>query len=324
MYDKTVVGKPLILNNEKKKTFKLGHDFRTQFELGIMLWPSILHIFIFVIIPLFGYIIAFKDYDPTSGVAGIFSSAWNGWNNFMIMFNSYDFIPMLRNTIGMNLLASFVSIPVTLFFALFLNEITSSKFKSFVQTATYLPHFISWVIYGGLFVTLLRSDGAVNYILKQFHLVNKPIPFLSDPSYFWGIATVTSLLKDLGWGAILYLAAIAGVDMALYESATIDGAGRFKKMFYITIPCIKPTLMIMIIFAVSGILNNNFTQIYVFQNSLNLPTSQVIDTYVYQFGLQQLQFNVATAIQLMKSVFALILLWGANSLSKKMTQSGLF
>ena len=117
----------------------------------------------------------------------------------MIMFNSYDFIPMLRNTIGMNLLASFVSIPVTLFFALFLNEIMSSKFKSFVQTATYLPHFISWVIYGGLFVTLLRSDGAVNYILKQLHLVNKPIlPFLSDPSYFWGIATVTSLLKDLG------------------------------------------------------------------------------------------------------------------------------
>ena len=308
----------------KKKTFKLGHDFRTQFELGIMLWPSILHIFIFVFIPLFGYIIAFKDYDPTSGVAGIFSSAWNGWDNFMIMFHSYDFIPMLRNTIGMNLLASFVGIPITLFFALFLNEIVSSKFKSFVQTATYLPHFISWVIYGGLFVTLLRSDSAVNFILKKLHFIDKPIQFLSDPSYFWGIATATSLLKDLGWGAILYLAAIAGVDIALYESATIDGAGRFKKMFYITIPCIKPTLMIMIIFAVSGILNNNFTQIYVFQNSLNLPTSQVIDTYVYQFGLQQLQFNVATAIQLMKSVFALILLWGANSLSKKMTQSGLF
>jgi putative aldouronate transport system permease protein len=304
MYEKTV-GKSLIINNTKKKTFKLGHDFRTQFELGIMLWPSVLHIFIFVFIPIFGYIIAFKDYDPTSGVAGIFASPWNGWDNFMIMFHSYDFIPMLRNTIGMNLLASFVSIPITLFFALFLNEIVSSRFKSIVQTATYLPHFLSW-------------------ILKKLHLVHKPIQFLADPSFFWGVATVTSLLKDLGWGAILYLAAIAGVDTALYESATIDGAGRFKKMFYITIPCIMPTLMIMIIFAVSGILNNNFTQIYVFQNSLNLPTSQVIDTYVYQFGLKQLQFNVATAIQLMKSVFAVLLLWGANSISKKLSNSGLF
>ena len=130
----------------KKKTFKLGHDFRTQFELGIMLWPSILHIFIFVFIPLFGYIIAFKDYDPTSGVAGIFSSAWNGWDNFMIMFHSYDFIPMLRNTIGMNLLASLVGIPITLFFALFLNEISAVN-----SNLSFKRLLICRILYHGLF-----------------------------------------------------------------------------------------------------------------------------------------------------------------------------
>ncbi|MOA02989.1 putative multiple-sugar transport system permease YteP [compost metagenome] len=194
-----------------------------------------------------------------------------------------------------------------------------------MQTVTYLPHFLSWVIFGGLFITLLSPDsGIVNYLLMKLSLVDKPIQFLADPSYFWGIAIGTALLKDLGWGAILYLAAMAGVDESLYEAAAIDGAGRFKRMLHITLPSILPTLMILIIFAVSGMLNNNFTQIYVLQNTLNLSTSQVIDTYVYQTGILQFQFASATAIGLMKSIFALALLFGANMLSKKLTRSGLF
>ena len=147
---------------------------------------------------------------------------------------------------------------------------------------------------------------------------------MGDPDYFWGVAIGTNLLKEIGWGAVLYLAAIAGVDQSLYEAAAIDGAGRFKRMLHITLPGILPTVMILIIFAVSGMLNNNFTQIYVLQNSLNLPSSQVIDTFVYRTGLQQFQFASATAIGLMKSVFALVLLVGANILSKKLTKSGLF
>ncbi|WP_425452400.1 ABC transporter permease subunit [Paenibacillus cellulosilyticus] len=205
-----------------------------------------------------------------------------------------------------------------------LNEIRSTKFKSVVQTITYLPHFLSWVIFGGLFITLLNSDGIVNYMLGRLHLIDSPLQFLADPSYFWGVAIGTGLLKDIGWGAILYLAAMAGVDQSLHEAASIDGAGRFKRMLHITIPGILPTLMVLIIFAVSGMLNNNFTQIYVLQNSLNLPASQVIDTYVYQTGLLNFQFSSATAIGLMKSVFALLLLFGANTLSKKITKSGLF
>lgn len=206
-----------------------------------------------------------------------------------------------------------------------LNEVLNTRFKSLIQTVTYMPHFLSWVVFGGLFMTLLSTDnGFLNTILMNLGLIREPLGFMAEPKYFWAIAAVTSLLKELGWGAILYIAAIAGVDQELYESAMMDGAGRFRRMWYITIPCIKPTVMIMVIFAISGMLNNNFTQIYVFQNSLNISASQVIDTYVYEYGLGQLQFGMAQAVTLAKSIIAIILLVGANKLSNKVTDSGLF
>ncbi|GHT95623.1 ABC transporter permease [Spirochaetia bacterium] len=310
---------------QKKNSYQIGKDFSTQLQLQTMLLPSAALIILFNIVPLFGIIIAFKNYKPSSGIMGIFTSEWSGLRNFRIIFRNYDFISMLTNTLGINLIGNFVGIIVTIVFALFLNEIKNVHFKSLVQTVTYMPHFISWVVYGGLFITLLSTDGGfVNTILTKLHFISRPLGFLADPKYFWGIAIVTGLLKELGWGAILYLAAIAGVDQELYESAKIDGAGRFRRMWHITIPCIKPTLMIMIIFAVSGMLNNNFTQIYVFQNTLNIAKSQVIDTYIYQIGLQQLQFGTATAVSLTKSVLAIVLLSGANAISKKLTDQGLF
>ena len=300
-------------------------DRSTQLQLHGMMLPATLLILMFSIVPLFGIIIAFKDYRPVSGVAGIFTSQWNNFKNFKILFQNYDFWPMLRNTLGINLINNLISIPVTLFFALLLNEVLSTKFKSMIQTVTYMPHFLSWVVFGGLFMTLLSTDnGFLNTILMNLGVIKEPIGFMAEPKYFWAIAAITSLLKELGWGAILYIAAIAGVDQELYESAMMDGAGRFRRMWYITIPCIKPTVMIMIIFAISGMLNNNFTQIYVFQNSLNISTSQVIDTYVYEYGLGQLQFGMAQAVTLAKSVIAIILLVGANKLSNKITDSGLF
>jgi putative aldouronate transport system permease protein len=309
----------------KRKGHYLGQDWRTQMELQLMIWPAIVLIVIFNFFPLFGLLMAFKNYDPMSGIKGIFTSEWSGFDNFTVVFHSFQFWPMLKNTIGINMFGSLVGLPVTLLFALLLNEITSSKFKSFIQTITYLPHFLSWVIYGGLFITLLSPQGGiVNAVLMQLHFIDQPIQFLGDPDYFWGVAIGTGLLKDLGWGAILYLAAIAGIDQSLYEAAAIDGAGRFRKMLYVTLPSIKPTVMIMIIFGISGMLNNNFTQIFVFQNTLNMPASQVIDTYLYQTGLLQFQFATATAIGLLKSVLALLLLFAGNYASKKLTQSGLF
>ncbi|MGO4106558.1 ABC transporter permease [Paenibacillus sp. YAF4_2] len=316
---------PMVLKRKKQKGFALQSDLRTQTELAIMIGPGVISIILFSFLPLFGLLMAFKHYDPISGVKGIFTSPWNHFDNFKLIFDNFQFWPMVKNTLGINLIGSLVGIPVTIIFALLLNEIVGTRFKSMIQTITYLPHFLSWVIYGGLYITLLNpQEGIINYLLVHLHLVKDPVQFLSDPSYFWGLAIVTNLLKDLGWGAILYLAAMAGVDQSLYEAASIDGAGRFKRMYHITLPGILPTLMIMIIFAISGMLNNNFTQIYVLQNSLNLPASQVIDTYVYQTGLLNFQFDVATAIGLMKSVLALVLLVGANFASKKITKSGLF
>lgn len=310
---------------KNKKNYGYGRDRKTQLELYAMMAPATVLIILFSIVPLFGLLIAFENYRPVSGVAGIFTSPWNNFKNFKILFKNYDFIPMLKNTLGINLLNNLISIPVTLFFALMLNEVMNEKFKSLIQTVTYMPHFLSWVVFGGLFMTLLSTDnGFVNSIMMNIGLIKDPIGFMAEPKYFWGITVISSLLKELGWGAILYIAAIAGISQDLYEAAMIDGAGRFKRMWYITIPCIKPTLMIMIIFAVSGMLNNNFTLIYVFQNSLNISASQVIDTYIYEYGLRQMQFGVATAVNLVKSVIAMILLLGANKISNKLTGSGLF
>ena len=310
---------------KNKKNYGYGRDRKTQLELYAMMAPATVLIILFSIVPLFGLLIAFENYRPVSGVAGIFTSPWNNFKIFKILFKNYDFIPMLKNTLGINLLNNLISIPVTLFFALMLNEVMNEKFKSLIQTVTYMPHFLSWVVFGGLFMTLLSTDnGFVNSIMMNIGLIKDPIGFMAEPKYFWGITVISSLLKELGWGAILYIAAIAGISQDLYEAAMIDGAGRFKRMWYITIPCIKPTLMIMIIFAVSGMLNNNFTQIYVFQNSLNISASQVIDTYIYEYGLRQMQFGVATAVNLVKSVIAMILLLGANKISNKLTGSGLF
>lgn len=308
-----------------RKSFRLGYDLRTQTELQTMIWPAVLFIILFNFVPLIGLLMAFKNYDPTTGVQGIFTSVWNNFFNFLSIFQSYQFWPMVRNTLGINLLSSLIGIPATLLFALLLNELQSYKLKSIVQTVTYLPHFLSWVIYGGLIISLLDpQSGVVNYLLIHLHIVQRPVQFLTNPSYFWMIAVLTGLIKDIGWGAILYLAAIAGIDQSLHEAAAIDGAGRFRRIFHVTLPGIMPTVMILVIFAVSGMLNNNFNQIFVLQNALNLPSSQVIDTYVYQVGLQQFQFASATAIGLMKSVFALILLVSANYASKKFTNSGLF
>ena len=311
--------------SNKKKKYRYGMDRRTQFQLQAMMLPATLLVLLFCIVPLFGILIAIKDYRPVSGVAGIFTSPWNNFKNFEILFRNYDFWPMLKNTLGINLLNNLISIPVTLFFALMLNEVLNARFKSLIQTVTYMPHFLSWVVFGGLFMTLLSTDnGFVNTILMNLGIIREPIGFMSEPKYFWAISAVTSLLKELGWGAILYIAAIAGVDQELYEAAMMDGAGRFKRMWYITIPSIKSTVMIMVIFAISGMLNNNFTQIYVFQNSLNISASQVIDTYVYEYGLGQLQFGMAQAVTLTKSVIAIVLLLGANKLSNRITDSGLF
>ncbi|RUT41492.1 sugar ABC transporter permease [Paenibacillus anaericanus] len=305
----------------KNRSFKN----RDQLSLQSMIIPGILFILIFTFIPLYGVIIAFKDYSIITGIKGIFTAEWVGLDNFKEFVTDINFWNMLRNTIGINLLGLIITFPITILFALMLNELTSARFKKLTQTVTYLPHFISWSIFGGLIINILSpSNGVVNYVLMSLGVISEPIHFLGEQDYFWLLAVLTQLVKDLGWGAILYLAAIAGIDQEMFEAAYMDGASRFRRIWHITLPAISGTIVILLVFAISNILNSGFDQFFVLQNPLNIDASEVIDTYVYKIGLRQFRMEYATAVGLMKTVIAIFLLYIANFSAKKITGKGIF
>ncbi|MGG4553922.1 ABC transporter permease [Paenibacillus humicus] len=298
---------------------------RDQLSLQSMIIPGILFILIFTFIPLYGVIIAFKDYNIITGIQGIFSSEWVGLANFKEFISDINFWNMLRNTLGINLLGLCITFPVTILFALFLNELTFPRFKKLTQTITYLPHFISWSIFGGLIINILSpSNGVLNYLLVNLGIISEPIHFLAEKDYFWLLAVLTNLVKELGWGAILYLAAIASIDQEMYEAAYMDGASRFRRIWHITLPAITGTIVILLVFSISNILNSGFDQFFVLQNPLNIDASEVIDTYVYKVGLREFRMEYATAVGLMKTVIALFLLYLANFIAKKITGKGIF
>lgn len=298
---------------------------RDQLSLQSMIIPGILFILIFTFIPLYGVIIAFKDYNIITGIQGIFSSEWVGLANFKEFISDINFWNMLRNTLGINLLGLCITFPVTILFALFLNELTFPRFKKLTQTITYLPHFISWSIFGGLIINILSpSNGVLNYLLVNFGIISEPVHFLAEKDYFWLLAVLTNLVKELGWGAILYLAAIASIDQEMYEAAYMDGASRFRRIWHITLPAITGTIVILLVFSISNILNSGFDQFFVLQNPLNIDASEVIDTYVYKVGLREFRMEYATAVGLMKTVIALFLLYLANFIAKKITGKGIF
>ncbi|MEK3875260.1 ABC transporter permease subunit [Paenibacillus sp. FSL H8-0122] len=298
---------------------------KDQLSLQTMILPGIIFILVFTFIPLYGVLIAFKEYNIVTGIRGIFTAEWVGLANFKEFVNDINFWNMLRNTLGINLLGLLINFPLTILFALMLNELTSQHFKKLTQTVTYLPHFISWSIFGGLIINILSpSSGVVNYVLLQLGIISEPIHFLGEKDYFWLLAVLTNLVKELGWGAILYLAAIAGIDQEMYEAAYMDGATRFQRIWHITLPSITGTIVILLVFSISNILNSGFDQFFVLQNPLNIDNSEVIDTYVYKVGLREFRMEYATAVGLMKTVIALILLYLANLTAKKITKRGIF
>lgn len=294
---------------------------KNQTTLQVMALLGLAWMIIFNYIPMYGLIVAFKQYI---GIGEISDAPWVGWEHFRALFEDEEMGYVIKNTLGMSLLKLLVGFPLPILFALFLNEIRSLRFKRVVQTISYLPHFLSWVILGGILITWLSDVGIVNDILMGLGFINEPIFYLSEPKYFWGIVITSDIWKELGWSAIIYIAAIAGVSPDLYEAATIDGAGRFQKMRYVTLPGISGTISILFILAVSGILNSNFDQILILKNQVNESAAQVVDTYVYQIGLSQGRFSYAAAVGLVKSIIALILLLLANSATKRMNQSSLF
>ncbi|WP_127534666.1 ABC transporter permease [Paenibacillus kobensis] len=276
---------------------------------------------IFNYIPMYGIIIAFKDYDIIRPVS---AAPWVGLEHFRELFEDENLKYVLKNTIGMSLIKLVIGFPLPILFALLMNELRSMMFKRWVQTISYLPHFLSWVILGGIMATWLADVGIVNKVLMALNFIKEPIFYLAEPKYFWSIVITSDIWKELGWSAIIYLAAISSISPELYEAATIDGAGRGQKMWNITLPSIKGTISILFILAISGVLNSNFDQILVLRNQLNETSSNVIDVYVYQVGLLNGRYSYAAAVGLIKSIIALALLLGANNITKRLNNTSLF
>lgn len=292
----------------------------SQRHIQIMALLGIAWMIIFNYIPMYGVIIAFKNYDITRTIS---ESPWVGLEHFREFLSDDNFGYVMRNTLGISLL-KLMTFPIPIIFALFLNEVRSLRFKKAIQTISYLPHFLSWVVLGGILATWLSDVGIVNEMLMALNLIDKPITYLAEPKYFWTIVITSDLWKELGWSAIIYIAAITSISPEMYEAARIDGAGRFQQMWYVTLPSIKGTISILFILAVSGVLNSNFDQILVLRNSLNDSASNVIDYYVYYTGISSGRFSYSAAIGLFKSVIALTLLLIANQVSKKLNDTSLF
>ena len=289
--------------------------------LQFMVIPGIIWMLLFNYVPMGGIIIAFKKFKITRPIA---DAPWVGLQYFKEFFQDSNFADIMINTLGISMLKLFIGFPLPIIFALLINEIRGTRFKKISQTISYLPHFLSWVVLGGILTTWLAKDGVINDFFVAVGLLKEPVSFLGQPKYFWGLALITDTWKELGWSAIIYLAAISGVDQQIYEAATVDGANKLQKILFITLPSITGTIALMLILQISGLLNSNFDQILILKNQINVSRSQVIDTYVYQVGMTMGKYSYATAVGLFKAVIALMLLLIANKSSKKLLGRSLY
>ncbi|WP_235885897.1 ABC transporter permease [Paenibacillus cymbidii] len=285
--------------------------------------PGLLYFLIFHYVPLYGIIIAFKDVAPFDGFRGIFTSEWVGLKQFHTFTGSYYFWDILGNTVIISLYRLLFGFPAPIVLALLMNEVRIVAFKKVVQTISYLPHFISMVVMAGLTTTVFALDGGtINEVLHRLGF--EPLYFLGDGRYFRSVLVSTGIWKEIGWGTIIYLAAIAGIDPQLYEAAVVDGAGKLRQIWHITIPGILFVIVIMFIFAAGGLLNAGFEQIFLLYSPPVYKVADIIDTYVYRKGLVEMQYSFATAVALFKSVIAMALLLGTNYLAKKLNQDGIW
>ena len=319
-------------NNElpviPKKSFwvRLHEEKYLQF-MAIL---GIIWMLIFNYIPMYGILIAFKkNFYITTPLFSkkFFTTPWapnGGFQHFINFFKDEEFFNVMANTLGISILKLIFNFTLPIVFALLLNEVRNMKFKKAVQTITYMPHFLSWVVLGGILTTWLGEGGLFNELLIKMGILKEGVAFLAYPKYFWAITVISDLWKELGWSAIIYLAAISGIDQEMYEAAKVDGASRWKQIWTITLPSIAPTVTIMFILAVGGLLNTNFDQILVLNNPLNAPRSNVLDIYVYQTAMRGMRYSYASAIGLFKSVVAFILLFIANQVTKKLNDTSLF
>lgn len=288
---------------------------RSQKQLMFMSLPIVAYILVFSYYPIWGWVMAFQNYSPAKKFT---QQEWVGLKHFKFLLTDDAFLNVLRNTIAMSLINMILGFVTAIVFAILLNEIKHKLYKRTIQTISYLPHFLSWIIVTGIVASSLSVDGGiVNVLLMKLGFIKEPIMWLSVPEYFWGIVGASHVWKEVGWNAIIYLAAITSIDPSLYEAAEIDGANRYKKMLYVTLPGIKSIVIILLIMNMGWILEAGFEVQYLLGNGVVVDWSQTIDIFVLKYGLQIGNYSLATAAGIFKTVVSITLIFAANSISKR-------
>lgn len=304
---------------KKKKGF--WNTFKEQKVLYGMSLPFIVIVFIFSYLPVWGWLMAFQNYKPGKG---IFEQKWVGLDHFAALFADDKFYLVLRNTLAMSFMGLIVGFTIPILFAVLLNELRGSVFKRTVQTISYLPHFVSWVVVAGIVTKMLSTDGgAVNQLLMWLGLIDQPIQFMAQGNLFWYIVTGSDIWKEMGWSAIIYLAAITGIDQEQFEAAKVDGASRIRQIWHITLPSIAPTIAILLIMSIGHLISIGFEKQFLLGNPLVVDYSEVLDLYALNYGLGMGRFSFGTAIGMFNSVVSIILLLLANGVFKKFTKQSI-
>ncbi len=298
---------------------RLSRDLIKNKSLYLMLLPVILYYLIFCYFPIYGAQIAFRDFKPGKG---IFGSEWIGFKNFIDFFNGIYFTRLVRNTLVINIFNLILGFPAPIILALLLNEVRNVRFKKAIQTVSYLPHFISTVVVAGMIMQFVSTEGFITKIMTSFGYPQKNL--LTNPDMFRPIYISSDIWQGIGWGSIIYIAAISGINTELYEAAKIDGAGRLKQVLNVTLPGILPTIITMLILRIGTMMSLGYEKIILLYNSSIYETADVISTYVYRKGLLDLDYSFSTAVDLFNSVINLILLYSANKVCKRMTESSLW
>ncbi|MCK9479134.1 MAG: ABC transporter permease subunit [Firmicutes bacterium] len=289
-------------------------------DLYFLMIPGLLYLFIFKYLPMYGIVIAFQDFNIISGIA---KSEWVGFANFIKLFKSDEFYSVLTNTLLISCYKLLFTFPIPILIAVILNEIRNGMYKKVIQTIIYMPHFLSWVIVSGLFVSILSpTSGLVNMLIKAFG--GESIQFMISAKWFRSIVVTSGAWKEAGWGAIVYLAAIAGIDQEIYEAARIDGAGRVKQMIYITLPGLSSTIVLMLILRLGHILDAGTEQILMLYNPIVYDVGDIIGTYVYRMGIGKMEYSFSTAVGLFNSVVGFLLIIAGNWISKKMVNKSIW
>ncbi|AYB42118.1 ABC transporter permease [Paenibacillus lautus] len=304
---------------KKKKGF--WTTFKEQKVLYGMSLPFIVIVFIFSYLPVWGWLMAFQNYKPGKG---IFEQKWVGLDHFAALFADDKFYLVLRNTLAMSFMGLIVGFTIPILFAVLLNELRGSVFKRTVQTISYLPHFVSWVVVAGIVTKMLSTDGgAVNQLLMWLGLIDQPIQFMAQGNLFWYIVTGSDIWKEMGWSAIIYLAAITGIDQEQFEAAKVDGASRIRQIWHITLPSIAPTIAILMIMSIGHLISIGFEKQFLLGNPLVVDYSQVLDLYALNYGLGMGRFSFGTAIGMFNSIVSILLLLLANGVFKKFTKQSI-